>query len=122
MATETHRSIVYPYVVDSAGAHTMWYGCHIEGGIFELYASTSADGRQWTHHFDESAFPSARDPDRFDGRYTSTPCVLDDGDRYLLYYSARDMGNLYGAGDGAVRADSDGIYRHIGVAVCGKKS
>jgi len=120
VATETHRSIVYPHVVDNDGVHTMWYGCHIEGGIFELYTSTSADGIQWTHHFDESAFPAARDPDCFDGRYTSTPCVLDDGDRYLLYYSARDMGNLYGAGDGAVRVDSDGIYRHVGVAVCGK--
>ena len=48
---------------------------------------------------------------------TSTPCVLDDEDRYLMYYSARDLGNIYGAGDGTVRADSAGIYRHIGVAV-----
>ena len=120
VATETHRSIVYPHVMDNDGTYTMWYGCHIEGGIFELFASTSSDGLQWTHHFDKSAFPAIRDPDCFDGRYTSTPCVLDDGDRYLLYYSARDMGNIYSAGDRTLQADSDGIYRHIGVAIYDK--
>ena len=51
----------------------------------------------------------------FDARY-----VLDDGDRYLLYYSARDWGNLYRAGDGTIQHDGWGIYRHIGVAVCEK--
>ena len=35
----------------------------------------------------------------------------------MLFYSARDCGTLYGAGDGTVRADSAGVYRHIGVAV-----
>lgn len=99
----------------------MWYGCHVEDGLFEIFASTSADGLQWTHHHEQSAFPATRDPSDFDGRYTSTPCVLDDGDRYLLYYSTRDMGNLYGAGAGTVRADGMGVYRHIGVAVCAKR-
>jgi hypothetical protein len=35
----------------------------------------------------------------------------------LLYYSARDLNNLYGAGDHTVRHDSAGVYQHIGVAV-----
>ncbi|NKB71752.1 MAG: hypothetical protein GKR89_32150 [Candidatus Latescibacteria bacterium] len=120
VATQTHRSIVYPYVLGRDGAYTMWYGCHVEGGFFEIYASTSADGLHWTHHFEGPAFAAGRDPNRFDGRYTSTPCVLEEADRYLLYYSARDLGNLYGTGDGAVQVDQDGIYRHIGVAVCPK--
>jgi len=116
VANETHRSIVYPHVVEKNGVYTMWYGCHVDGGIFEIYASTSADGLHWTNHFERPAFAATRDPDHFDGRYTSTPCVIDDKDRYLLYYSARDLGNLYGAGDGTVKVDGDGIYRHIGVA------
>ena len=99
VANETHRSVVYPYVLENNGAYTMWYGCHVADGIFEIYASTSADGLHWTHHFERSAFPATRHPDHFDGRYTSTPCVLADDDRYLLYYSAlRDQGNIYGAG------------------------
>ena len=120
VANETHRSIVYPYVLENNGTYTMWYGCHVADGIFEIYASTSADGLHWKHHFERSAFPATRHPNHFDGRYTSTPCVLADGDRYLLYYSARDRGNIYGAGDGTIQVDQDGIYRHIGVAVCEK--
>jgi hypothetical protein len=38
------------------------------------------------------------------------------GNCILLYYSARDWGMLYAAGDGTVQADSEGVYRHIGVA------
>ena len=114
------NSVVYPFVVQEVDGYTMWYGCHVDGGVFELFASTSKDGLAWTHHLDKPAFPATRNPDDFDGRYTSTPCVLDDGDRYLLYYSARDWGNLYRAGDGTIKYDSDGIYRHIGVAVCEK--
>jgi len=46
--------------------------------------------------------------------------MLQEADRYLLYYSARYWGNMYGAGDGTIRIDADGIYRHIGVAICEK--
>lgn len=116
-ADDAHRSVVYPYVVKNEDAYTMWYGCHVEGGFFELFCSVSEDGLTWTHHCDRSAFPATRCPDDFDGRYTSTPCVLQEDDRYLLYYSARDLGNIYGASDGTIKVDRDGIYRHIGVAV-----
>lgn len=33
-----------------------------------------------------------------------------------------DQGHLYGAGDGTIKVDGSGIYRHIGVAVCVKGS
>lgn len=120
-ATDSHQSMVYPFVMQDASGYTLWYGCHVDGGIFELFCSTSPDGVTWTHHHEESSFPATRNPNDFDGRYTSTPYVLDDGDRYLMYYSARDPGNLYRAGDGTIKFDNAGIYRHIGVAVCSKE-
>jgi hypothetical protein len=40
---------------------------------------------------------------------------------YGAGHTARDWGNLYGAGDGTIRVDSDGIYRHIGVATCPRR-
>ena len=119
-ANEKLRSVVYPFVVEDESGYTMWYGSHVDGGVFEIFCSTSTDGLTWTHHHDEPAFPATRNPNDFDGRYTSTPCVLDDGDRYLLYYCARDWGNLYRAGDGTIKFDGAGVYRHIGVAVCPK--
>ncbi len=118
--TDTLRSVVYPFVIKSGVEYTVWYGCHVDGGVFEIYCSTSPDGRTWTHHHDKPSFPASHDPNRFDGRYTSTPCVLEEPDRYLLYYSARDWGNFYGAGDGSVQFDADGIYRHIGLAIAYK--
>ena len=121
-ATEKLKSVVYPFVIREGEALTMWYGCHVEGGVFEIYSSTSVDGETWTHHHDRPSFEATRDPNHFDGRYTSTPCVLVEDNRYLLYYSARDWGNLYGAADGTVRVDQDGIYRHIGVATCERKA
>jgi len=119
-ANEELRSVVYPFVLQLDAGYIMWYGCHVAGGFFEIYCSTSTDGQHWTHHHDQPALPATRNANNFDGRYTSTPCVLDDGDRYLLYYSTRDCGNLYGAGDGTVQTDACGLYRHIGVAVCPK--
>lgn len=116
--TEKLRSVVYPFVNRNGSDYTMWYGCHVEGGVFEIYSSTSDDGLAWKHHHNAPAFGATRDRNHFDGRYTSTPCILAEADRYLLYYSARDWGNIYGAGDGTIRVDSDGIYRHIGVALC----
>ncbi len=119
-ANDKLKSVVYPFVLQADEGYVMWYASHVEGGLFEIFCSTSTDGLTWAHHHDRPAFPATRDPSDFDGRYTSTPCVLDDGERYLLYYSTRDWGNLYGAGDGTVKVDRQGIYRHVGVAVCPK--
>ena len=113
-------SVVYPFVLQTEDGYVMWYSCHVAGGIFEVFASTSDDGLAWTHHLDTPALPATRDRNDYDGRYTSTPCVLDDGDRYLMYYCTRDWGNLYRTGDGTIRTDSEGIYRHIGVATVAK--
>jgi hypothetical protein len=111
------KSVVYPFVLKQPDGWIMWYGCHVDGGCFEIYCSTSEDGVNWTHHVEQPAFPATREPNTFDGRYTSTPCVLEEEDRYLLYYSSRDCGHLYRSGDGKIRYDAGGIYRHIGVAV-----
>lgn len=118
--TREDRIIVYPFVLRHASGYTMWYGRTADKSVFEIYCSTSTDGLHWTNHHDDAALPATRDPGTFDSRYTSAPCVVDDGDRYLMYYSARDVGQLYGAADGTLRADKAGIYRHIGVAVSEK--
>jgi hypothetical protein len=125
VSTQKMQLIVYPSVLKDESGYTLWYGRsrretigHDHGVPFELYCSTSTDGIRWTHHHEKAALAATKNPDDFDGRYVSTPCVLDDGDRYLMYYSARDLGNLYRAGDGKLLSDS--LYRHIGVAICPK--
>lgn len=120
VTTREHCILVYPFVLRNESGYTMWYGRTASSTVFEVYCSTSTDGVNWTHHYDKAALPATRDPATFDSRYISTPCILDDGDRFLMYYSARDSGQLYGAGDGTIQSDTAGIYRHIGVAVCEK--
>lgn len=115
---------IYPFTLRVDGEYVMWYGCHVDDTILELFCSTSEDGEQWVHHHDAPAFAATRDRNDFDGLLVSTPRVVDDGDRYLLYYSARDWDNLYVDRDGNVR--SSGVfdkspYRHIGVAETPKR-
>ncbi len=93
-----------------------------EGNIYQVYAATSQDGQQWTISEEEPFLPIRRDKELFDSRYTSTPRFLDCGDHYKLYYSSRDRGNLYCDGQGKLRTDNSGIYRHIGVATAPKPS
>lgn len=114
------ESTVYPCVHRDDDGYVMWYGGHkrgVKGGLFQIYVSTSQDGITWTHNQDAPAIPASQNPNRYDGRYTSTPKFIDDGDRLLMYFCTRDLGCLYGAGDGTVQADGMGIYRHIGVAI-----
>ena len=109
---------VYPYVIKDDGAYHMWIGGHVTGqGRFEIFSATSEDGTRWETHFDQPSFPATRDCEKFDGRYTSTPCVLKERDRYLLYYSARDCNDEYTDGEGRKLIDRSGVYAHIGVAV-----
>ena len=110
------NTVVYPFVLKEGGRYSMWYGGHIDGGTFEIFHATSAVGTTWQTDHDNVAFPSTKDTARFDGRYTSTPCVLSLPDRLLLYYSARDWKNDYIDSQGQQRTDKDGIYAHIGVA------
>ncbi|MCH8149960.1 MAG: hypothetical protein IH987_18605 [Planctomycetes bacterium] len=115
------RSIVYPFVIQDDGRYYMWHASHVPNGRTEIFCDESRDGSTWTTHHETAAFPASRDPKLFDGRYTSTPCVLVEKDRYLLYYSARDLSDEYTGGDGKKRRDGAGVYHYIGVAVCPRR-
>ena len=107
---------IYPYVLVEDDRYFMWYGCHRPRGIFEIFCATSRDGSQWEVNHKKAAFPSTRDEDRFDGRYTSIPSLISLADRYLLYYAARDLQNVYVLPNGTKGRDGSGVYAHIGVA------
>lgn len=114
------RSTVYPFVLKHDGGYRMWHGCHVPGGRFELFCAESPDGSRWQVDHNKPAFAATGGKQDFDGRYTSTPCVVEMPDRYLLYYSARDWQNEYIDGAGKKRRDGSGVYSHIGVAVIKK--
>ncbi|MEO2018778.1 MAG: hypothetical protein ABGZ53_30900 [Fuerstiella sp.] len=110
------RSVVYPFVIREGDTWYMWHGCHVDGGRFELFCATSKDGTHWNVDHKRPAFPAAEGKQRFDSRYTSTPCIVRLQDRLLLYYSARDWQTEYTDGSGRKRRDGSGVYSHIGVA------
>lgn len=110
------RSVVYPYVIREGDEWYMWHGCHVDGGKFEIFCAKSSDGTSWTVDHSKPAFPAASDRERFDGRYTSTPCIVRAGNRLLMYYSARDWKREYVDGDGRTRRDGASVYAGIGVA------
>lgn len=113
---EGANTVVYPYVIREGDAWYMWHGCHIDSGRFEIFCAKSMDGTKWDVDHTSPAFPAAADRDRFDGRYTSTPCIVRDGHRLLLYYSARDWKREYVDGQGRTRRDGASVYAGIGVA------
>jgi predicted GH43/DUF377 family glycosyl hydrolase len=119
---EPARSTVYPFVLKRGDGYDMWHGCHVPGGRFELFCARSTDGSRWWVDHTKPAFSATGGKTDFDGRYTSTPCVVERPDRYLLYYSARDLQNEYIDGQGRKRKDGAGVYAHIGVAVIMKVS
>ena len=116
-ADEKVMSCVYPCVYQEAQSFLMLYGCHVDGGRFEIFHATSDDGTKWITHHDEPFFAASGDVKRFDGRYTSTPCIVKDGEKYLLYYSGRPLQNEYRLPDGSLATDGCGVYCGIGVAV-----
>ena len=103
-------------MVREGGRYVMLFGSHLPGTGFELFHALSTDGSHWEADFEHCVLPASRDEARFDGRYTSTPCVVAERDRLLLYYSARPLQDEYVGGDGARRVDGCGIYNAIGVA------
>ena len=111
------KSCVYPYVIREADGFLMWYGGHVDGGMFELFCARSEDGTNWEVDHQRSAFAAAEGKLRFDSRYTSTPCLLVRPDRYLMYYSARDWNRDYIDQEGNPQRDNSSPYSHIGVAV-----
>lgn len=110
------KSVVYPFVIRCGGDWYMWHGCHVDGGRFELFCAKSADGTTWAVDHQRPAFPASEGKDRFDSRYTSTPCIVELPDRLLLYYSARDWQTEYIDAEGRKRRDGASVYAHIGVA------
>lgn len=106
-----HRGgCIYPFVCRDDDRYFLWYGAYPkrESGGFQIYLAESEDGTNWVNHDSHSAFPSSEDRDRFDSFYVSTPCVLVEPDRYLLYYSAASWAHR----------EKGSYYQHIGVAVC----
>lgn len=110
------RSTVYPFVIRHRDAWYMWYGCHVDGGRFELFCAKSTDGTRWSVDHRRPAFPARKGKTAFDSRYTSTPCLVRSKDRLLLYYSSRDWVTEFIDSHGKKRRDGAGIYAHIGVA------
>jgi predicted GH43/DUF377 family glycosyl hydrolase len=110
------KSAVYPFVIRRGGSWYMWYGCHVDGGLFELFCAKSGDGTKWNVDHEHPAFPASAGKERFDSRYTSTPCLVQLPDRLLLYYSARDWQTEYIDSEGRKQRDGSGVYAHIGMA------
>ncbi|MBI3987319.1 MAG: hypothetical protein HY343_10380, partial [Lentisphaerae bacterium] len=108
---------VYPCVVAATDGLAMLHGAHVPDKRFEIFGATSRDGRDWTCRHDVPVLPATRRPDSFDGRYTSTPCIVRDGRRLLFFYSARPPQNTYVDGEGHERQDRCGVYNSIGVAI-----
>ncbi len=119
--SEIISTCVYPFVSKIDGHYYMWYGGHIDGGMFELFCATSGDGSDWRTDHKRAAFPAAEGKERFDSRYTSTPSVVVEKDRILLYYSARDWNRDYIDSQGRKKRDGSSPYSHIGVAVMKRK-
>lgn len=78
--TEPARSTVYPFVVHYNNSWYMWYGCHVDGGRFEIFCTKSSDGTNWKIDHEHPAFPAAQGKTRFDSKYTSTPCIVRAGE------------------------------------------
>lgn len=109
--SEKHRQgAIYPFVSRDTGRYFLWYGAYPKDdhNTFQIYLAESDDGTHWTNHDDEPAFAIADDHERFDSFYVSTPCVLVEPDRYLMYYSAVSW----------EQREKGSYYQHIGVAVC----
>ena len=94
----------------------MLFGGHVADGGFELFCAGSDDGTAWQSALDRSCFPASGVAGQFDGRYTSTPCVVVEENRCLLYYSGRSLDNEYLDGAGNRRVDESGVYSAVGVA------
>jgi hypothetical protein len=108
---------VYPFVIFDGREYVMLFGGHVAGGRFEIFHAVSDNGTEWRTVLDRPFFPASGIPGQFDGRYTSTPCVVVEPNRFLLYYSGRSLDDEYVDGEGKRRVDRSGVYSAIGVAV-----
>jgi predicted GH43/DUF377 family glycosyl hydrolase len=115
---EMYTSCVYPFVMRNRDGLAMWFGSHHKDrstGSYDVTFAHSGDGLHW-EQTGSPVFPSNPDTTAFDGRYTSTPQVLNLPGRYAMYYSARDMEVEWVTPDGRRGVDGAGVYEHIGYA------
>ncbi len=94
----------------------MVYGSHLKDGSFQIFAAISKDGVKWTNCFETPFFGISTNKSNFDGRYVSTPRVIVEKKRLILYYSSRDWSNVFIDLNNKKWYDSAGFYTHIGVA------
>ena len=113
-STQHRKGCIYPFVCREQGRYFLWYCAYPkrEIGGFQIYLAESEDGTNWLNHDSQSAFPTSNDRTRFDSIYVSTPCMLVEPNRYLLYYSAVSW----------THREKGSYYEHIGVAVCPRGS
>ena len=114
---------IYPFVVDEGDRYFMYFAGYDKDSraagrqIFQIYSAVSADGSNWNVDVERPAFPVSDDVTRFDALYTSTPCVVVEPDRYLLYYSAVDTREtMTDIATGVQIPKKGSAYQHIGVA------
>lgn len=93
-------ALFYPYVLQEGKTWVMFYASYWQDPSFReqrtaIGMATSPDGIQWTK-FGENPVLTPTSDSPFDSRYTSSQCVLKDGDGYKLYYGSRiDMIHKY---------------------------
>ena len=102
-------AIIYPYVIREADTWVLFYASYWaasgrKGILTAIGQATGGDGIHWKK--DEAnpiVKPTEGSP--FDSMYTSSQCVIKDGDKYRMYYGARiDMVHKYYAIGQATKA------------------
>lgn len=109
------KTCVYPCVRRTADGYIMLHGGHDNNRGFAIFSASSADGLAWEPHHQSPMLPPSGVDDAFDGRYTSTPCLLRVQGEHLLYYSGRSLATTYTAPDGTIHIDRQGVYAGIGL-------
>ena len=122
-ATEDRVGCIYPWVVRDGDRYVLFHAGYDKDwrrekrSIFQIYMAWSDDGITWEVDAEHAAFPVSRDPEKFDALYTSTPCVIADGDRWLMCYSAADTDDWWTHPKTGEKFEKHGsVYMHIGVA------
>ena len=101
--------MIYPFVMRGGDSLALFYGCHRsaeDGGCFELFCSTSADGgAQWVRHAEWVCRPHEISALGRAIHVHATRDARQAGPAAAYYW--RVIGDAYAAGDGTVQADSE---------------
>lgn len=103
------RHLVYPYVLREGSTWVMFYASYYRdpnrsGRWTAIGMATSDDGIHWTKHPDSPVL-TPTPGSLYDSVYTSSECVIRDGDHYKMYYAGR----------------IDGIHKYYSIALATKK-